>query len=87
MRFRKEIFQQKTEDNTVYLFSKKDNGKSIPLTISELTEKVKVLVTHACTLPTNTVAENQVILGKRVRHLFQDGGRDVWYTGRVISQV
>ena len=87
LRFRKEIFQQMPADSSIYKFSKKQHGKTVQLSVEELKENVKALVTHAFTLPNIPLSENTVIVGKRVRHKFTNEDGDVWYTGRVISQV
>lgn len=87
MRFRREIFKQNSGDSAVFRFSKKENGGNVLLSVTELTENVKALVGHALNLPAAASPETQIIVGRRVRHLFTTDGHDVWYTGKVVSQV
>lgn len=87
LRFRKEVFKQHQDDTSIYNFSKKVNGRTVMLTVEEMTANVKTLVAHALHIPSTSSPEMQVIVGRRVRHKLKTDGEDVWYFGRVISQV
>lgn len=89
LRFRKEILNQKTKEPSVYNFTKLVNGKRISLSIEELTINVKKLLSHAFTIDEQQVKDKQVslLVQKRVKHKFLEDDKEIWYTGKVISQV
>ena len=88
LRFRKDILKQDTGDSNAFSFSKVVSGKRVQLTVEELSDSVKALVHHAYTVVDRTQSpENQIIVGKRVKHKMNKEGTDTWYYGKVISQV
>lgn len=88
LRFCKEVFKQNLDDPTVYRFSMFENGKSVQLTIWELTNNVKNLIEHALSFPRVAHHQDQVIhVGQNVRHNFQNQDKESLCTGRVASQV
>jgi hypothetical protein len=63
------------------------NGKSKPLTVSELLTNVKTLIHHALTLPSNDSHE-VVLVGRNISMNFLlDDGQSQWFEGHVISKV
>jgi cyanate lyase len=89
LRFRKEILKQHPDNPAIYRFSKKNNGKTVALSVEEMSENVKALVGHALNISTTPSPEIQLLVGRRVRHRFTASttGPERWYTGTVISQV
>lgn len=91
MNFRKQVLKQKLDKDQegIYRFSKKVNGKTVQCTVEELTEKVKCLVRHSFTVQTSQNHDDVIPLltGKKVSHSFNEEGSLVWYKGEVISQV
>ncbi|WAQ97232.1 SPI2A-like protein [Mya arenaria] len=71
--------------------SKTTGNRNIPLTVEELTENVKKMVRKAYEIDTVRNPDEQVLVGRNVKHAFmvQDGehAEKTWYIGRVISQV
>ena len=81
--------KQKPNDQTVFNFSKLQNGKSLQLRVEELTANVKKLVRHAYYLSESQAQEEcPLLMNKGVSHkFFEKSGEAKWYTGKVISQV
>ena len=87
LRFRQHVLQQNTGDKSVYLFSTNKQA----LTVQELTKNLKTLLAHATTLSSDEDMPS-FLVGKRVRHRFQEEGEGgnvvyTWHTGKVVSQV
>jgi len=95
LNFRRKVFEQNpnSEDmKSVYKFSKKaENEKTETLTVEELTENVTKLVRHTFNIeprPRDRDEPTQALLvGKTVRHTFNEDGEEKCWQGRVISIV
>ncbi|WAR24566.1 hypothetical protein MAR_038235, partial [Mya arenaria] len=71
LRFRNNVLQQVPEDKQY-------------LKVEEQTENLKELVKQA--VVKDDVITKHILVEKRVRHRFLEDDKDVWYTGKVISQ-
>ncbi|XP_053392120.1 uncharacterized protein LOC128554835 [Mercenaria mercenaria] len=90
LHFRKTVLDQKCSDKTAFKMSKTVDGKNVSLTVDELSQNVKKLVRKAYEIDINENPENQVLVGKKVKHAFEQKDQPdekVWYIGKVISQV
>ncbi len=95
LHFRQNILQQKPSDpalKDVYAMSKVgETGRRISLRYQELAENVCRLIRHSYSLdavmPRDEAPDVPLLVGKRVGHRFLVQGREIWYRGKVISQV
>lgn len=87
-RFRKNVFQQKSEPIT-YAFSKVVNGKRVMLSVEELKRNALKLIDVDHNVPSPDNSDPHLLVGKRTEHRFldKDSTTSTWYNGRVISQV
>ena len=86
-RFRHHVLKEKPIDDSSFLLTKVIGGKRRDRTSEELGGSLKQLVSDVCRVPSD--GSESVLVGKRVRHRFEEGdpSRDVWYYGKVLSQV
>jgi hypothetical protein len=90
LKFRKEVLHLKPKDNdlkNVFSFSKLVDGKRVQLSLDELTQNVKSLVSHALKIPSTDDSDGPVLVGMNVRMRFQTDDGTNWYKGYVISKV
>ncbi len=85
LNFRRYVFKQ-AGDKSVFAFSKRVKGKTVQLSVDELAINLKTLV-RAALEDTSTEPCENVLVGRKVKHLFDvDDGKE-WFNGSVISQV
>ena len=87
LRFRKHVLQQQHADSSIYQFSDKASGN---YSVQRLQENLSRLVLAAQQLSECSLDQVQVqdfLTHKRVSHCFSEEGKDVHYTGTVVSQV
>lgn len=83
LRFRKTVLQQAAPNETVYKFSSKEIGQ---LNSKALRENLVKLV-EAATDSKSDPTPDSALVGKVVKHRFEENGRHKFYKGRVVSQV
>ena len=88
LRFRKNILMQRHPEK-VYNFTNPVAGskRRRDLSVDELIVNLKKLIEHAYTLPMENPSDSPLLIGKRIRHKFNEDGGEKSYLGKVISQV
>jgi hypothetical protein len=74
LRFRQKVLDQKSEQPTVYNFTKLVGGKRQALSVDELVQNVKLLVQEAAAEPSSNL---DLLVSRRVRHKFVEDGEEV----------
>lgn len=89
LRFRKNVLQQTVEDNNIYAMSRTVNGKSVKVPIEEMVKNVKTLVKDAFTDERQNSKTEAVplIVGHNISHCQLSNEEEVWFSGKIISQV
>lgn len=93
LKFRKKVLHQVSEDKATYNVTKTvmDNKSRQHLSVDELIDNLNSLIRQAIVKDAQTNEEHHILVGKRVRHCFQDKSDgqigNKWYYGRIISQV
>ncbi|XP_071149165.1 uncharacterized protein [Mytilus edulis] len=88
LNFRKHVLKQTVDDQSdVYNQSSIVNGKRQKFTIDKFTSNIKKLVRRAYTIQINENDNDTIIVGKKVKHGFEESAETKWYFGQVISQV
>ena len=93
LKFRKDVLLQRPENKQVFNFTKVVEGKKSrkSLDSTELSTNLKTLVRQSLVKDNEMNETRHILVGKRVRHRFkkQEGDVfiDVWYPGKIISQV
>ncbi|ELT88809.1 hypothetical protein CAPTEDRAFT_217367, partial [Capitella teleta] len=91
LRFREKVLHQQPGGGRQQAFtiSKKEGEKRVNLSVGELEEKVKSLVSQAM-VRNDHGDSGHILTGKRVRHRFsaEDGSHELdWHSAKVINQV
>ncbi len=85
IQFRKTVLKQEAQDKTVFNLSGREGYRSVPFTIQKLTDNLLQLVRASLegTQEEAPAPDVPLLVGKKVRHTFEDGP----YEGQVISVV
>ena len=87
LRFRQYALLQDAGSRSVFNFTKQGNSNNsrTPLTVEELVNNVKLLVTGAVRRADSGQGAVSILVGKTVRRRFRvDGAGDKWFQGEVI---
>ena len=90
LRFRKNVLKQEYSDKSIFNFSVKSDttSKRENLKWEELRNNLKKLVQHSYSnIQENNQGDRVRLVGRRISHKFIENSVEVWYSGRVVSQV
>ena len=81
LNFRKHVLKQRMEgEPNIYSMTELVHERRKKLSIQTFSENIKKLIRHSYTVqPEGTDDGNVILVGKKVKHAFEENGEKVWY--------